>query len=572
MKIVQVNDNDLFGRVFNGYDIAKHFNNAGKHSVKQIVINKFSSDDNVIPLFKDAAGTDFEYDLHNAEKEILSVQSQISATSYFLGKNEYYKQADVAHYHQLHNAKLSLKMFADMAKTKPTVMSFHDPWPLTGRCVHPGKCEKWKNGCKNCEYLNTLFDFTKDNCNSLWKVKKQTFEEADIDIIVYSQFMLNMVKENPYTKNLNVHLVNFGIDLSKYEFSCSKAQARKKLELPKDSIVLFFRSQRELKGTNYIVEALKKLETDKQIVLLSCDQRGLLEELRGKYKIVEFGALDQEKMKLCYNACDIFLMPSLGESFGMMAVEAMASGRPVVVFNNTALPFVTFAPECGVLVNDRDSDDLHDKIKMLIDDPVQREARGELGKRLAKENYSLEAYYQQLDEVYQKAFERQKYKLSVNYTPDYAFDSQDQEVQKLLLGLKQVAEQVFVNIEDFKTLKNVNYLLAKSSDEIDYSNKNVQNALAAFNIEASKKIEEIDDRFFAINNRSFRKLKLYKKLKKSALLGKIIRLIKRVTVDKNAERFDALVLELNKIQAQNKELEERIQQLTELVKKNEKQP
>ena len=93
----------------------------------------------------------------------------------------------------------------------------------------------------------------------------------------------------------------------------------------------------------------------------------MLDSLKGKYKIIELGNILEDEILLAFNACDIFLMPSKGESFGLMAVEAMASRKPVIIFDNTALPYVTFAPECGVLVKNRDSDDLCLKIKEMIE-------------------------------------------------------------------------------------------------------------------------------------------------------------------------------------------------------------
>ena len=100
------------------------------------------------------------------------------------------------------------------------------------------------------ELVMDLFDFEEDYCSEMWKIKKQFFENADVDIIVSSQFMLNMIKENPYTKKLNVHVLPFGIDPKKYSFELSKSDAKKKLGINPNSIVLFFREAKE-KGTDY---------------------------------------------------------------------------------------------------------------------------------------------------------------------------------------------------------------------------------------------------------------------------------------------------------------------------------
>ncbi len=55
------------------------------------------------------------------------------------------------------------------------------------------------------------------------------------------------------------------------------------------------------------------------------------------------------------NAADLFLMPSIAEAFGLMAIESMACGTPVIVFEGTALPETINAPECGIAVPYKDS-------------------------------------------------------------------------------------------------------------------------------------------------------------------------------------------------------------------------
>ena len=47
LKVVEVNDNDIFGKIFNGYDIMEQLNKDDNFKVKQLVLNKFSNNKNV---------------------------------------------------------------------------------------------------------------------------------------------------------------------------------------------------------------------------------------------------------------------------------------------------------------------------------------------------------------------------------------------------------------------------------------------------------------------------------------------------------------------------------------------
>jgi glycosyltransferase involved in cell wall biosynthesis len=108
-----------------------------------------------------------------------------------------------------------------------------------------------------------------------------------------------------------------------------------------------------------------------------------------------------------YSAADIFfLMPSLAESFGLMAIEAMAYECPVIVFENTVLPEITFAPLCGLAVKYKSGRALKDAVEYLISDPEDRIARGRLGRELVFEHYRYSDYVNKHLELYEAIMKR----------------------------------------------------------------------------------------------------------------------------------------------------------------------
>ncbi len=476
MKILEVNDNDIYGKIFNGYQIMEELNKDKSYSIKQMVINKLSTNPNVVTMFPTFDSINEDFYLHKLEHNIMSTHSLLSTSTLMLKNNKYYKNSDLVHFHQVHNCRFSLPTFFNMAKTKPTVVSFHDPWFMTGRCVHTLDCNKWENGCYNCNDLDTIFDLPYDNCSELWKIKSE-LANTDIDIIVHSKFMYDMAKKNPYTKNLRIHEIPLGVDMSKYEFKLSKEEAKKKLNIFPSDIVIFFREQQELKGTNYIVDALKKIENKSNITILTCSQTGLLKELENDYNIIELGIINEEDVLLCYNASDLFLMPSLSESFGMMAVEAMASGIPTIVFNNSALPYTTGAPDVGILVNNLDSNDLYEKINYYINNPEERITRGILSKKFVSEKYNYNEFFNKVSQVYESAYEKQKYKLKNRSLKNDKINYEDKNVKKLIYKLKTIYEKISKE-------KEIPVFLDKpclADNKIIYSNPDVINLIEMFN-------------------------------------------------------------------------------------------
>lgn len=475
INVLEINNIDLPGRRFNGYDLLDTPNNENIN-IKQMVIHKQSNNDKVIRLLNISEQMRLLEKLEEFENKELSVHSNLSITSPALIQSQAYKNADLIHFHMFHNTKLSLISLLQICSEKKVVMSFHDPWAITGRCVHFGECDKWKTGCMECKNLNTLFEFKEDNCNEMWKLKKMIYEKINPDIVVSSKYMYDLVKQSPLTKHFtNVHIIPLGVDLDFFNNKIQKEEARKKFNIPDTDIVIFLRAQKAFKGTNYVAEAMKKLKTNKKITILTCDEKNRLDELKNKYNIVDIGRMNDKELLYAYNACDIFLMPSIGETFGMMAIEAMACGKPVIIFNNTALPDVTFAPECGVLVENRNSDKLKEAIEHLIDNEEERKKRGELGRKLCEEHYSIDKYNISLVNLYKKIKKTEHKKMNldkIKYNTTDGIKIQNKLNKFTIANFKE-------NSEEYKSLiyKNIENIEGK----INYADWNVQKIINEYN-------------------------------------------------------------------------------------------
>ncbi len=476
IKVLEVNNIDLPGRRFNGYDLID-YSFKKDIDIIQAVIYKQSQNNKVHRLLKDSEQMQMLEDMEKFETEELSVHSNLSITSPALINSKEYKEADIIHFHMFHNTKLSLISLLQICNEKKVVMSIHDPWTVTGRCVHFGECEKWKTGCKKCQNLNTLFEFKDDNCSSMWKLKQMIYKQINPEIVVSSKYMYDVIKQSPLTKHFtNVHIIPLGINLNKFGKNVNQKEARKKFNIPEDNIVLFLRAQEAFKGTSYIVEALQMLDTDKKITILTCDEKNRLEAVKNKYNIIDYGRMNNEELIYAYNACDIFLMPSLGETFGLMAVEAMACSRPVIIFDNTALPAVTHAPECGVLVENKNSNKLMEAIGKLIKNPEERKRRGELGRKICEEEYNIENYNNSLIDLYKKIPERKSQDTFLSKNINYYSN----ESMKIEHELNKFTKANFKeNSVEYKELifKKDKYIEGK----IDYSNKDVQKIINNYN-------------------------------------------------------------------------------------------
>jgi glycosyltransferase involved in cell wall biosynthesis len=407
LNIVQINDNDLAGRRFNGYDLNKKLNSM-EHLANQFVMRKASDDPTVIPLQKDQ----FQFcrsTMIDFEKR-LSMNGLAFPTGRILMEHPKFKEAHIVHYHLIHNYLLSLLDFPDLSHAKPSVWTLHDPWAFTGHCVHPMECEGWKKGCTPCLRIHEFFTMRHDKAGQMWNIKKQVYQKMDIDIVVSSQFMEDLVHNSPLTSHFqHVHRIQFGIQIENFE-KATRESARMRWQISNQDFVIAFRSeQNEFKGSKYILDMLKNLEVSVPVTVLAIGFESLPSYLKKQYRVIELGW--QDNLDILYDfyaACDVFLMPSIAEAFGLMAVEAMASSRPVIVFEGTALPSVTFAPDCGIAVPYKSSDGLKVAIEHLMQNQEECLWRGEKGRELAKKHYRFEDYVARHIALYEEILNRKR--------------------------------------------------------------------------------------------------------------------------------------------------------------------
>jgi glycosyltransferase involved in cell wall biosynthesis len=401
MKVLHVTDEDLPGRHFNGYDLLDDLATRGVAG-KQAVLRKHSENPNVVALFRGQGDEELQHRLREVERRH-SINNLLVPWGRVLAETSEFKDADIVHYHLIHNQVISLYDIKWLFAMKPSVWTFHDPWPLTGHCVHPVECEGWLSGCGTCPYLDRTFPIAHDRADRMWRAKQRVFADLDLDVVVASDWMLDKVKRSPLTKHFeHVHLIPFGIETRQFVPDDQKKNSRRRLGIPEDEFVVLFRATPwEFKGLSHAIDAFAAKPPARPTTLLTVDHRGLLKALRRRYRIVDLGWVDDDTLyPLVFSACDVFVMPSLAEGFGLMAVEAMAAGRPVVCFEGTAVPTVAHAPECGIAVPAGDSAALRAALDRLARDPSESARRGRLGREIVAAQYGHERYLDSIAELY----------------------------------------------------------------------------------------------------------------------------------------------------------------------------
>ena len=402
MNVLQVNYTDLLGQRFNGGALIPWLRGRG-HAAQQAVGMKLATGDASFQITPSSLGKANALCNHGvcSLENMFGLSNVLYPQSVLLPFHKAFKNADVVHYHILHNQFFSYLTLPWLSRLKPTVWSLHDPWAMTGHCVHPMDCEGWKTGCKSCPHLDYPFVLQKDTAWLNFKLKDFAYRHSNMHLVVASRWMQRLVEQSPLLQRFPLHLIPFGLDLDVFSPG-DKSAAKARLGIAPDRVVIAIRAvEGPFKGLEYAIRAMELLPPDIPVHLVTCQEKKWFASLEEKFPVTELGEIEGDQAMVdFFRATDIHLMPSMAESFGMMAMEAAACGVPSVVFEGTPLPDVCFAPEGGLAVPRANAQALALALHRLVTDSALRETMGAKARALAETHYRFDSYGESLLKVY----------------------------------------------------------------------------------------------------------------------------------------------------------------------------
>jgi len=206
---------------------------------------------------------------------------------------------------------------------------------------------------KNKSYMRTL-----KLCDAIIRINKgDIFQFVDAGVLSEKVF---------YVPN--------GYSSTKYKIT-SMDDCRDLLGLAKSKkIILNISRLYDEKGQKYLIESIKKLLVNPTDILLFIGGSGPLKDklqlqihktnLQDHVQLVGF--ISDGLMPIWMNACDLFVLPSLSESFGIVQIEAMACGKPVVATRNGGSEDIIVNEKLGTLVDPKDVDGLAKAISKAL--------------------------------------------------------------------------------------------------------------------------------------------------------------------------------------------------------------
>ncbi|QIZ71980.1 glycosyltransferase family 1 protein [Oxynema aestuarii AP17] len=247
-------------------------------------------------------------------------------------------------------------------------------------------------------------------------VEKTCLETAECIVATSPQeceHMRSLVSERG-----TIEIIPCGTDIRRFR-AMSKAEARNQLGLEQDRNIAFYigRFDRR-KGIETLVRAIAQTQIraqgNLQLIIgggsrpghsdgIERDRiEGIVNEL-GLSEITTFpGRISDELLPVYYAAADVSVVPSHYEPFGLVAIEAMASGTPVIASDVGGLQFTVKSEETGLLCPPKDDGAFAEAIDRILGDREWRDRLGQAARARVEAKFSWDGVASQLSDLYNR--------------------------------------------------------------------------------------------------------------------------------------------------------------------------
>ncbi|MEG4579723.1 glycosyltransferase family 1 protein [Microcoleus sp. MON1_C5] len=251
------------------------------------------------------------------------------------------------------------------------------------------------------------------------QVEKTLLETADRVVATSPQEKEHM--RSLVSSKGNIDIISCGTDTERFG-SIARATARRHLGIaPETKVVLYVGRFDRRKGIETLVRAVSRSAVPKADLKLIIgggwragesdgkerDRIGSIVEELGLSDITSFpGALSRDILPGYYAAADVCVVPSHYEPFGLVAIEAMACGTPVIASDVGGLKYTVVPQETGLLAPPKNEAAFAEALDRLLADSVWRQQLGHTGRKRVETYFSWNGIGSQLGQLYTQLLEQ----------------------------------------------------------------------------------------------------------------------------------------------------------------------
>lgn len=405
LSVLHISSGDLIGSRFNGYDWHDDFQKQNIDSKMLVGWNHFSKENWVagIQEHKNLASGRISNRVTHRQFLRAGMEDGNYRWSRNIFAHPWYKAADVIHLQIVHDGTLDLKSIERIIAEKPVVWTWHDPWPMTGHCIYPMDCGRWQKGCGQCPDLQRAFTIEHDRTSEM-RLKKAKLAKLPYVLHVSTQWFADYIEKDKYSVTPVPEILKFGI-AGVWQKAKDVQSLRRNMKIPEENFVIGLRAASEpQKNIEIVKNALRVLPEKTKLTVVTVQDSGYFKEFDKKFQIIEFPwTNNNDELVDFYSVLDLFVMPSTWETFGLMSLESMACGVPVVGLKGTAIDEVCNLEVHGYIIPENTGISLANVIETARNDQNLIASKGEIGANYVSKNFQISDFVADLRVLYLKA-------------------------------------------------------------------------------------------------------------------------------------------------------------------------
>jgi glycosyltransferase involved in cell wall biosynthesis len=330
-------------------------------------------------------------------------------SSFDIPNHQFYQDADILNFHNLHAAYFNYLAISKLTRTKPAIFTLHDMWSFTGHCSYSYDCDRWKIGCGKCPYPQTYPAIKLDNTHLEWKLKDWVYSKSNLVIVTPSNWLTEQAKASMLNR-FPIHHIPYGIDTNTYQ-PLDRELCKKVLGIPKNKRVLLFGAdslKNQRKGGDLLLKALQQLPQSlkSETILLTFGNGS--ESITSKLgmQTINLGYVSSDRLKsMAFSAVDLFIFPTRADNLPLVLQESMACGTPMVSFEVGGVPDLVRHNITGYLAQSENVEDFCNGIVTLLEDEQLRQKMSKNCRVIVLKEYILNLQAERYMQLYEQVLE-----------------------------------------------------------------------------------------------------------------------------------------------------------------------
>lgn len=237
-----------------------------------------------------------------------------------------------------------------------------------------------------------------------YKAAKYLSSKANVNVAA-SEYI---AKTNKEEYNIQMQYIPNGVDLEVFNPKNQDKKTKEKYDL-KPPVFLFVghlpkcrlipvKLAKLFPDATFVIRGRKKYDEDIEKYIRDNDLRNV--------RFIKERLPREEALPKLYGSSDVFLFPSPREPFGMVTIEAMSSGLPVIGVNGGATPEIVENEKSGFLVENGDNVDEYEQYcRMFLDDPSLIKEMGKKARERVKKKFDVSIIAKQYQKIYEEVTE-----------------------------------------------------------------------------------------------------------------------------------------------------------------------